>query len=120
MSPLFWKGAEQLHQVLPFHELGLGGMDSLDGNQRDLLTSRKHLRNSIGDIVEERAECGQTLIPSSDVIVSVDFQMLKKPLDSLKGEILERNLRDSSPLVLGKVTEIEPHRVSIASNRCWL
>jgi len=95
-------------------------MDTLGGNQSHLLAGRKHLRNSVSDVIKERAQCTQTLIPSLDVIVAVHFQMMKKTLGLFEGEILKPNLGDPSPLVFGRVTEKQPHRVSVTPNRCWL
>jgi len=95
-------------------------MDTLGRNQGHLLAGRKHLRNPVSDVIEECAQRTQTLIPSLDVIVAVDFQILKKTLSLFEGEILQPDLRDPSPLILGDMTEKQPHSVSIASNRCRL
>jgi hypothetical protein len=95
-------------------------MDTLGGNQSHLLTGRKHLRNSVSDVIEERAQCTQTLIPSLDVIVAVNFQMLKKTLGLFKGKILQPDLGDPSPLVFGRITEKQSHSVPVTPNRCWL
>src|SRR2546426_2211711 len=76
-------------------------MDTLGRNQGHLLAGRKHLRNPVSDVIEECAQRTQTLIPSLDVIVAVDFQMLKKTPSLFEGEIDRKSTRlNSSHLVI--------------------
>jgi hypothetical protein len=74
---------EEVHfrRMCPFHRY-----------QRNLLTGREHFRNAAGDIVKERTEHGQTLIPGASLIVTFLLQVQEKALRSIEGQVLQFQL----------------------------
>ena len=100
-------------------EMSLGRCDAFDGSGGHTLTDLDHLRNAAGDVPEEGADRGQTLVAGSNVVAAGLLEMSEKGHNPFRGEILEGKLRDGAPHRGGDEAQEEPKGIAVAAHRGW-
>ena len=101
MAPAPGQAFEQCLDLVAFQEVGLRWCSSLRWDGGHLLADAEHLGFTGGDVLEEDVQGRQTLVASPDMIGPVVLQVAEEGEDALERQVIDVELCDLLPLVLG-------------------
>lgn len=92
----------------------LRGCRSLTWDRCHPLAYAEHLRLPAGDVLEQRVQYRQALVPRPDVIATVVLEVTEEAEDTLEAQVIDGELGDLRSLVLGYKAQEEADRVPVA------
>jgi hypothetical protein len=83
----------------------------------DLLTGGQHLGDAQGEVSKEGVQRCPALVARPDGVAPRLLQVLQEREHLLEGEVLQRQARDRTAMLLGHEAQEQAYRVAIAADR---
>jgi len=114
VAALSRQGREERTNVLALKEARLRQRRPFHRNGRDALGDRQKFRHTTAQILEERVQTGQALIPCANAVMADRLQVVQKAEGAFETQVVEGELGDLPASVLRDEPQEQTERVAIA------